>query len=90
MTEFTVAKMVEFTIPKMAEFTVVKWLSETRKWLTLAPKITERRQKMAEMRGSQCTGSVGSVGSGHVEAFVSHGHTGSVPRGGTWSQSARS
>jgi hypothetical protein len=37
MTEFTVVKMTKFTIRKMVEFTVVKWLSETRKWLTLAP-----------------------------------------------------
>jgi hypothetical protein len=36
MTEFIVAKMTEFTIPKMAKFIVVKWLSETKKWLTLA------------------------------------------------------
>jgi hypothetical protein len=38
MTEVTVAKKIEFTIPKMAEFIVVNWLSETRKWMTLAPK----------------------------------------------------
>jgi hypothetical protein len=37
MTEFTVAKMTKFTVPKMVEFTITKWLSETRKWLTLAP-----------------------------------------------------
>jgi hypothetical protein len=37
MVEFTVAKMTEFTIPKMVEFTITKWLSNTRKWLTLAP-----------------------------------------------------
>jgi hypothetical protein len=37
MTESTVAKMIKFTIQKMTEFIVVKWLSETRKWLTLAP-----------------------------------------------------
>jgi hypothetical protein len=37
MVEFTVAKMTEFTIPKMAEFAITKLLSETRKWLTLAP-----------------------------------------------------
>jgi hypothetical protein len=40
-----VAKIVEFTVAKtdwvhytkMAEFTITKWLSEFKKWLTLAP-----------------------------------------------------
>jgi hypothetical protein len=37
MADFIVAKMAEFNIPKMVEFTITKWLSETRKYLTLAP-----------------------------------------------------
>jgi hypothetical protein len=53
--------MTEFTIPKMDEFNTTKRLSKTRKWLTLAPKMIERRRKMALAH-------VESIGSEHAEA----------------------